>query len=513
MAKKAGTTSKRTFQLAGFSLKGYLHKAKVGSPKVSGAGLLIILGEKSKHSKVLKTLEKQVPKWQIEESLESPREIHQFAGKNGPIWLVTCPEGGGRKSQWNDGRLAHSQYAQARDLVGRCANKSLFILSDLELKFESATKDQKMGALVGLELASYSYKSCDMTSGQDIAGPQLYIGKSAVNVLESASPLGVGVNLARHLVNLPPNLLHPGTYSQYVKSAFTGLPGVKVDLWGPARLKKEKMGLMLAVGIGAEHGPVMVHIKYRPKASTKKPIALVGKGITFDSGGLDLKPSSAMRLMKKDMGGSAALVGFAWWLAANKVDQPADIYLGLAENALDERAFRPGDVYRSRSGMDVEIHNTDAEGRLVLADVLDVAASAKGKDKAALIVDVATLTGAVKVGLGSGIGGLFANDDKLAEKVLSGGQKMGDRFWQMPLVPDYEGSLMTNFADINHCGSSRFGGAITAALFLEKFVRDRAWAHLDIYAWADSPKGSIGEAGGNGQGVQCLAGWLGALSL
>ncbi|MEO0337123.1 MAG: leucyl aminopeptidase family protein, partial [Pseudomonadota bacterium] len=240
---------------------------------------------------------------------------------------------------------------------------------------------------------------------------------------------------------------------------------------------------------------------------SKKPVALVGKGITFDSGGLDLKPPQFMRLMKKDMGGSAAVVGTLRWAIASGSKQPLDVYLSVAENSVSDEAFRPSDVITSRRGHKVEIDNTDAEGRLVLADALDVACGKSGKDKPQVVIDVATLTGAAKVALGKSIGALFSNTNSLRDKLQKAGAKSGDICWPLPLFQPYRKSLNSTFADFVNSADG-FGGSITAALFLESFVDDTPWAHLDIYAWTDGPSGCFLEKGGSGQGVGVLAEYL-----
>jgi leucyl aminopeptidase len=229
--------------------------------------------------------------------------------------------------------------------------------------------------------------------------------------------------------------------------------------------------------------------------------------VTFDTGGLDIKPSSNMRLMKKDMGGSAALAGLAHWLGEAQISLPVDIYLGLAENSVDGKSMRPSDVLIARSGMSVEIHNTDAEGRLVLADVLDVAVTQKNADEPSQVIDVATLTGAIKAGLGAEISGLFCNDDSLAKELESAGQLAGEPNWRMPLYSRYGRNMDSSFADIVNCVDG-FGGAITAALFLEKFIRGKSWAHMDIYGWNDRAQGALTFAGGSGQAVQTLIEFL-----
>ncbi|MFN9068629.1 MAG: leucyl aminopeptidase family protein, partial [Bdellovibrionales bacterium] len=255
---------------------------------------------------------------------------------------------------------------------------------------------------------------------------------------------------------------------------------------------------------GSPDAAQLVHIAYRPKnKSTKKPIAIVGKGVTFDTGGLDLKPAQAMRLMKKDMGGAASVMALAYWADLAQYEHPVDFYLALAENAVDGHSMRPGDVYRSRAGHLVEIDNTDAEGRLVLADALDVAAESQPE----VIINLATLTGACRVALGVELAGLFCNDDDLAQELAEAGQQSGDPNWRLPLVERYFSSYSSPVADFKNSGES-FGGAILAALFLQKFVKNIKWAHLDMYSWTDRTNGIFQSPGGNAQSVQALIHWL-----
>ena len=266
------------------------------------------------------------------------------------------------------------------------------------------------------------------------------------------------------------------------------------------------MGLLLAVGLAADAGPRLVHLRYRPANAPEgaRPVAIVGKGVTFDSGGLDIKPASGMRLMKKDMGGSAAAVAVMKWAERTELPLPLDIYVALAENAIGSRAFRPGDVVMARSGLTIEISNTDAEGRLVLADALDVALTQEKEEMPGMIINIATLTGAIKVGLGAEIAGLFANNDHLADVLSEAGVATGDLMWRMPLFQPYRAQLKSASADMMNSAEGGFGGAITAALFLESFVGQTPWAHLDVYAWKDGASGAWTEGGGNGQPVQAL---------
>lgn len=404
-----------------------------------------------------------------------------------------------------DPRLQASVNTRIRDCVGAALGQlERFDVQTVHIGFELPTENLA-AAVLGLELALYRYKR--VLNGDKARFRISLSNKGAAlnaKALRSGLALGRAANLARHLVNLPPNELNPVTYAEFIKGRFAGVKNVKVEIWDETRLAQEKMGLHLGVGQGSATPPRLAIVRYRG-GGKKAPLAFVGKGITFDTGGLDIKPSSGMRLMKKDMGGSAAVVGLAQYLTEIEWKGSADFYLPLAENAISGRAFRPSDVITARSGTRVEIHNTDAEGRLVLADALDVAVTAKEKPRC--VIDVATLTGAIKVALGGQVAGLFANDAKLGAELQASGQASGDFSWQMPLVQRYRSSFGSAFADLVNA-TDGFGGAITAALFLEKFAKDVPWAHLDIYAWKDAPEGAWLESGGSGQAVFALADWV-----
>ena len=503
MAAKTG--KKKALALFHWSLKrdftDFHAKPKTKSKK-DAIGYLFILGAGAKDKDLKKELPSGIPSWQ-EEALKGPSFFG--ASDEGPVCVVRLKEArvSGQDFGYHDG----SSYGHSRDrlgsLVPRLESSKVF---SWQIQYLGEDKEEALGALVGLGVGSYRYLDAIAAKKPDNFLSFHLIGFEK-STIEAAKTLALSVNISRHLVNTPANLLNPETYAKEVKELFSGMKGVTVEVWAGARLKKEKMGLMLAVGQASATPSRMVHIKYRPAGAKNKPIAFVGKGITFDSGGLDIKPAASMRLMKKDMGGSASVVGLSYWAIHSKLSLNLDFYLALAENAVDERAFRPGDVLTSRSGVKVEVHNTDAEGRLVLADTLDVAATQKGKNAPSLIVDIATLTGAARVAVGTGIGALFSTKTGDGERVARAGQKRGDHVWPLPLYAGYEKKLKTAFADVNHCAPSGFGGAITAALFLKRFALDVPFVHLDVMGWAD--KGGVyREAGGNGQVVQCLAGFL-----
>lgn len=478
-------------------------KAKKGAR----SGQILVYGVEDRHS-LLQTLEREAPIWKLKSSSFAEKESFSLEREEGPLWILYRKRPPGPFS--HEGRLEESDFAWYRDHGGALLLQAKASgVEALDVEFRGTAPAAERGFLVGLELAAYSYKN--LIHGREFDGfPRVSLRKTggewSKDVLNDAAWEGQAQNLARHLVNIPPNFLNPTSLSQFVKTKLPKVPGLQVTVWDKKRLEKEGMGLHLGVGQGSENPPCLVHVRYRPRVR-RSPIAVVGKGITFDTGGLDIKPSSAMRLMKKDMGGSAAVVGLALYVALSRIPQPMDFYLALAENSVDSRAMRPSDVLQARNGLLVEIHNTDAEGRLVLADALDVAASQKGADEPELIIDVATLTGAIKVALGAEIAGLFSNHDELAARLETAGQLAGDLNWRMPLYSRYTASFPSAFGDLVNA-TDGFGGAITAALFLEKFIRQKPWAHLDVYAWNDKASGPFGFSGGNGQAVACLIEFL-----
>lgn len=414
--------------------------------------------------------------------------------KNGKKVKLQIPARPGHGGQY--GQFDLSDYSMARDVVSLLKN-DLFQFESIHLDVKKLSSESLRGFLVGLEMITYRYKTTfHGTLGKKKVWLELKDSKMSKTINHWIHE-GRGVNLARHLVNLPANELNPKSYGASLKSLFQDTEA-KVELWNSERLLKEKMHLHHAVGRAAEEGPCLVRVTYKGNKKSKKHYAFVGKGITFDSGGLDLKPASGMRWMKKDMGGSAAVVGLCHWVVQTKQPINATFYLAMAENAVSANSFRPGDVITGRAGVSVEIHNTDAEGRLVLCDALALAAESKPE----FILDVATLTGAIKVGLGDQVPGLFSNKDDLANDLLKSAQHAGDTCWRMPLDPQQKGRLKSTVADLVNC-TDGFGGAVTAALFLEHFVKEVPWAHLDIYAWTEA-RGAFAEKGGSGQAVQAL---------
>ncbi len=312
-----------------------------------------------------------------------------------------------------------------------------------------------------------------------------------------------GVFLARDLVNEPANALGPVEFAD--RLAGLGIPGLEVEVLDMEQLRTLKMGALLAVGQGSARESRVVVMQWHGAKGRKgkPPLCFVGKGVVFDTGGISMKPAAGMEDMKGDMGGAACVAGLMLALARRKANVNAVGLVGLVENMPSGTATRPGDIVTSMSGQTIEILNTDAEGRLVLADVLWYA---QDRFKPRLIVDLATLTGAIMVALGKEHAGLFSNNDKLARELEEAGIATGERVWRMPLLAAYDKLIDSKNADMKNIGG-RFGGAITAAQFLQRFIREGAtpWAHLDVAGTAmDSGRDDINQSWGSGWGVRML---------
>jgi leucyl aminopeptidase len=317
-----------------------------------------------------------------------------------------------------------------------------------------------------------------------------------------AAESAAAVTLARDLVNEPPQSNTP-THMAETAEAIAKEYGMEITVFDKAALEKKGMRLILAVSAGSVEEPRLIHMTYRPKNATADTpsVALVGKGLTFDAGGLCLKPTGSIEDMKMDMGGGAAVLGAMKAIGAIQPDVIVHGIVPSSENMLGAAAYRPGDIYRSYLGKTVEILNTDAEGRLILADALAYAVEQEPDE----IIDLATLTGAICVALGNGRCGLFSNNDDMADAVQTAFDSAGEGYWRMPLDQSLRKQLNTPNADMKNVGK-RWGGAITAALFLEEFVSDATWTHLDIAgpAFADKSTDHI-HKGGTGFAVLTLA--------
>ena len=320
------------------------------------------------------------------------------------------------------------------------------------------------------------------------------------DAIKQGRVLGESVKLTRHLVNLPASDLYPESFADAIEKAGKE-SGFEVEVWDEERLERERCGALLAVGRASTRESRLVIMRYNGGAEGEAPIGLVGKGVTFDSGGLSLKPSAGMLKMKCDMAGAATVVGAMKAIAELGLKKNVFGFVGLAENMISGESFRLGDVLTARSGKTIEVHNTDAEGRLVLADTLDVAIE-NGVDR---IVDLATLTGACVVALGLDVVGVMTNDDDWSDQVVSAANECGEAVWPLPMFKEFSELIKSPIADIKNVGEGRWGGAITAGKFLEEFVQDVPWVHLDIAgpSFADKPKKWI-DGGASGCMVRSL---------
>jgi len=308
------------------------------------------------------------------------------------------------------------------------------------------------------------------------------------------------VDFARDLVSEPGNVVYPETLAAACRK-LTKL-GVKVEVLGESRMAKLGMGALLGVGQGSARESQLVVMQWQGGRQGTKPVAFVGKGVTFDTGGISIKPAAGMDAMKWDMGGAGAVIGLMHALAGRKAKANVVGVVGLVENMPSGKAQRPGDIVTSMSGQTIEVLNTDAEGRLVLADAMWYA---QDRFQPKAMVDLATLTGAIMVALGMEYGGLYANDDDLAEKLAAAGGATGEKLWRMPLDEAYDRQLDGGPADVKNIGGGRWGGSITAAQFLQRFTNKTPWAHLDIagVAWNERDKEPIAK-GASGFGVRLL---------
>ena len=313
-----------------------------------------------------------------------------------------------------------------------------------------------------------------------------------------AGAVADGVTLARTLVNEPPNVLHPVEFAR--RAAALERLGVEVEILDVPALERLKMGALLGVGQGSAHEPRVAVMRWNGGGGGA-PVAFVGKGVTFDTGGISIKGAAGMEDMKGDMAGAACVVGLMHALAGRRAKVDAVGVIGLVENMPDGRAQRPGDIVTSMSGQTIEIINTDAEGRLVLADVLWYV---QDRFKPRFMVDLATLTGAILVALASEHAGLFSNDDELSARLHRAGAETGEKVWRLPLTAAYDKLIDSKFADMKNTGG-RHAGSITAAQFLQRFTNDTPWAHLDIAGTGmGAPADDINQSWGSGWGVRLL---------
>ena len=439
-------------------------------------------------------------------------DTNQFKGKSGSTLDILAPEGlkasrlivvgAGKLSAIKDNDFLKLGGAAAGKLTRR--QRRVTIIA--ELPMGAMKPDQAAAVASGVRLRAYKfdrYKTKKKDGEEAAVRAEISLAVADVAAARKAfaprAHIVDGVIIARELVNEPPNVLYPVEFAR--RAAQLRKLGVDVEILDVKAMTKLGMGALLGVAQGSTQPGRIVIMRWNGGKRGDKPVAFVGKGVCFDTGGISIKPAGGMEDMKGDMGGAACVVGLMHALAARKAKVNVVGAIGLVENMPDGNAQRPGDIVTSMSGQTIEIINTDAEGRLVLADVLWYVAK---KFKPKFMVDLATLTGAIMVALGTEYAGLFSNNDELAERLTKVGQATGERVWRMPLGPEYDKQIDSQFADMKNTGG-RNGGSITAAQFLQRFVDDTPWAHLDIAGTAmGAPKSEINHSWGSGYGVRLL---------
>jgi len=438
-------------------------------------------------------------------------DTNRFKGKSASTLDILAPKGlkvsrlivvgAGKLSAIKDSDFLKLGGAAAGKL--QAGNDAVTIIA--ELPGGAMTPDRAAAVASGVRLRAYKfdrYKTKKKDGEDATLRADVSIAVGDVNATRKSFAASAhivdGVITARDLVNEPPNVLFPVEFAR--RAGQLRKLGVDVETLDVKAMTKLGMGALLGVAQGSTQPGRTVIMRWNGGKRGDQPVAFIGKGVCFDTGGISIKGAASMEDMKGDMGGAACVVGLMHALAARKAKVNAVGAIGLVENMPDGNAQRPGDIVTSMSGQTIEIINTDAEGRLVLADVLWYVAK---KFKPKFMVDLATLTGAIMVALGTEYAGLFSNNDELAERLTKAGLATGERVWRMPLGPEYDKQIDSQFADMKNTGS-RHGGSITAAQFLQR-VDDTPWAHLDIAGTAmGAPKTEINHSWGSGYGVRLL---------
>ncbi|MFN3229682.1 MAG: leucyl aminopeptidase [Asticcacaulis sp.] len=434
----------------------------------------------------------------------------RFTGAKGQSLSVLAPVGLSQPVviALGAGKAAELDALAAEALGGSAyANAKMSGQATVALDVSHLSPDLAAQAAFGGRLAAYRFDHYRTTQKPDKLPSitTLEIVTSDVTAAEAAysrlAAIAQGVEFCRDLVSEPANVLYPAEFARRVK-AWESL-GLEVEILGEADMEKLGMHSLLGVGLGSERESQLAVIRWLgAEDKSAAPVAFVGKGVCFDTGGISLKPGEGMEEMKWDMGGAGAVAGAMVALAGRKAKVNAVGILGLVENMPDGKAQRPGDVVKSMSGQTIEILNTDAEGRLVLADALWYC---QQRFQPKVMIDLATLTGAMIIALGLDYAGVFANDDALAEALAAASKATGENSWRLPLPPQYEKLIDSPIADMKNIGG-RGAGSITAALFLQRFVKDTPWAHIDIAptAWTKEERTPSVPVGATGYGVRLL---------
>jgi len=470
--------------------------------------LIVFCGENLKFGSVGRRVAAE-----LGETLRRAAAADRFTGKAGSSLDVMAPPGldvprvvviGTGKQTAPTSRDLIKLGGIATDKLPKTASAATIVA---ELASRALKPDQVANLALGARLRAYTFDRYKTKRKEDDEQRPKSIElsfacsnpASAEKAWKGRGAVADGIVLARDLINEPANVLYPGEFARRT-SALSKL-GIVAEVLDVAAMRKLGMGALLGVGQGAAHEAKLVVMRWNGGKRGVAPIAFIGKGVCFDSGGLSIKPAQGMEDMKGDMAGAACVVGLMHALAARRAKVNVVGAIGLVENMPDGKAQRPGDIVTTMSGQTIEIINTDAEGRLVLADVLHYV---KKRFKPKLMVNLATLTGAIVVALGHEYAGLFSNDDKLAELLIQAGEATGERVWRMPLAAEYDKMIDSKFADMKNTGG-RSGGAITAAQLLQRFVDKTPWAHLDIAGTGlGSPQSDINKSWASGWGVQLL---------
>lgn len=448
----------------------------------------------------------------LDQALADGAAAARFAGKVGQVFEgFSAADGGLRRiALAGAGEKNASERSLNLEKAGAALTAKYLVSGETEmvLDFSNAglSAEHAAAVLLGLRLRGWRHDAYRTRLAAD-KKPSLatvhVVGSPAgtAEAWEREAALAKGVEFTRKLVTEPANLLYPATFVDACQEAFAGT-GAELTVLGEAEMQALGMGALLGVGQGSERESKLLAIRWNGGAAGEKPTVFIGKGVTFDTGGISLKPGPGMEDMKWDMGGAGAVAGAMLALVSRKAKANIIGVVGLVENMPDGKAQRPGDVVTTMSGQTVEVLNTDAEGRLVLCDVLHWV---QEEYDPARMVDLATLTGAMIISLGHEYGGMFANDDALANQLTAAGATCGDKLWRMPLGSTYDKLIDSPIADMKNIGP-REAGSITAAQFLKRFVRNGTpWAHLDIagMVWSNKP-GHTWEKGATGYGARLL---------
>jgi leucyl aminopeptidase len=483
-------------------------KINFASATLPKSGVLVVLSEEGGKLLPLGSLADKRSNGRLSKAIKAAK----FEGKRDSILDCLAPGGGFDRVLIVGLGAADSLGTKEVELLGGViagalqGAKAKAASIAVELPAKSKVKPEDAVALIasGASLRVYSFdgyktKKPEKNGAIDELTLLSSAAAKAKKAFEPLSAIREGVHLARDLVNEPANILFPIEFAARAKALSKS--GVEVKILNAVQMKKLGMGALLGVAQGSPHEARLVVMKWNGGKKGEKPVAFVGKGVTFDTGGVSIKPAAGMEDMKGDMGGAACVTGLMLALAKRKAKVNAIGAIGIVENAIDGKAQRPGDVVKSMSGQTIAVLNTDAEGRLVLADVLWYV---QNQFKPKFMVNLATLTGAILVALGKEHAGLFSNNDELSARLSDAGNATGEKVWRLPLTAEYDKLIDHDVADMKNIGG-RNAGSITAAQFLQRFVNKVPWAHLDVAGTAmDSIKSPINQSWASGWGVRLL---------